>query len=42
MPYSLAQIQDELASLYDYLGHNSVIDEREDISYLGLFELHGM
>lgn len=32
----LAQVQDELESLYSYLGHNSVIDEREDYKLLGL------
>lgn len=32
----LAQVQDELASLYDYLEHNSVIDEREDCMLLGI------
>lgn len=32
----LAQVQDELGTLYSYLEHNSVIDEREDCKLLGL------
>lgn len=32
----LARVQDELATLYDYLEHNSVINEREDYKLLGL------
>lgn len=32
----LVRVQDELATLYDYLDHNSVIDEREDYKLLGL------
>lgn len=31
----LARVQDELGILYDYLEHNSVIDEREDCKLLG-------
>ena len=26
----LSQVQDELGTLFDYLSHNSVMDERED------------
>lgn len=32
----LAQVQDELGTLYGYLAHNSVMDEREDYLLLGL------
>lgn len=32
----LAQVQDELDTLYGYLAHNSVLDEREDYVLLGL------
>lgn len=32
----LARVQDELASLYDYLENNSVIDEREDCMLLDI------
>ena len=32
----LAQVQDELGTLYSYLSHNSVIEEREDYLLLGL------
>lgn len=32
----LAQIQDELNTLYGYLAHNSVLDERADYALLGL------
>lgn len=32
----LAQVQDELGTLYSHLLHNSVLDEREDYLLLGL------
>lgn len=32
----LAQVQDELGTLCNYLEHNSVMDEREDYLLLGL------
>lgn len=32
----LSQVQDELGTLYNYLSHNSVTDEREDYLLLGL------
>lgn len=32
----LSQVQDELGTLYNYLEHNSVMDEREDYLLLGL------
>lgn len=32
----LSKVQDELGTLYSYLEHNSVIDEREDYMLLGL------
>lgn len=32
----LAQVQDELCTLYEYLARNSVMDEREDCLLMGL------
>lgn len=32
----LLQVQDELGTLYEYLAHNSVMDEREDYLLMGL------
>ena len=32
----LAQVQDELGTLHNYLEHNAVMDEREDYLLLGL------
>ena len=35
----LAQVQDELTTLYSYLEHNSVIDEWEDYKLLGFIRV---